>query len=88
MDARLKDEELENPFLALDSVFANYSLIEIRIELKAIEKKYFQKSFLLTSKSSRPYDDMLFFFEQLDKLIQAAYLLHDYHFGPHKNNPT
>jgi hypothetical protein len=79
MDARLKDEELQDPYLALDAVFANHTLPEIRIALKDIEKKYLKRSFLIPIKNSRPYDNILYFFEQLDKLVQASYLLHDNH---------
>jgi hypothetical protein len=79
MEVKLKDEELENPYLALDAVFANFKLVEIRIALQEIEEKHLKKSFILPIKNSRPYDNILHFFEQLDKLVQASYLLYDNH---------
>jgi hypothetical protein len=77
MDAHLKDEELQNPYLVLDKVFGNFSLPEIRTELKNIEKEYLESSFPVPIKSSTPYDNVLHFFENLDKLVQASYLHYD-----------
>jgi hypothetical protein len=38
MNVHLTDEELENPYLALETVFSNYKLPELRTALKEIEK--------------------------------------------------
>jgi hypothetical protein len=64
MEVKLKDEELLP--LALDVVFANFTLAEIRIALQVIEKKHLKKSFVVPIKNSRPYDNIVHFFEQLD----------------------
>jgi hypothetical protein len=74
MEVKLSDEELCNPRVALFDVFENnIRLPELRIDLKKIEVQILESY----EKGTIAYDDMEWFFEKLDKVVQAAYLIHE-----------
>ena len=72
---KLSPEEMENPLLALREFFAYGHLPEIREQLWEMLKAMVTGTFcnLLTR---RERSNMLYFFEQLEKLVEASHLLH------------
>jgi hypothetical protein len=79
MEIKFTDEELRNPFNALDNVFANYTVVEIEMLLKEVQKHLFDRSYP-HSKESNDYDNTLHFFENLNKLAHISFMLQKLYF--------
>lgn len=82
MELKLTNEELQNPFKAIEDVFINYRLIELKTELEKIEKQVLENVHL-NLKETLPYANTVHLFEKLDKLIQASYLLYQRNIEEH-----
>jgi hypothetical protein len=74
MNKDLTSDEVNNPIPAFQLFFRCYSLSDVRDQMKQIEKQLLERSFT-HDKESNEYDNTLFFFEQLDKFIHAAYVM-------------
>jgi hypothetical protein len=74
MKMNLTNEELTNPFLALETVFANHNVRNFEMLLNEIREKLFEKSYSY-SRDSIAHDNIVFFFEQMQKLAYASFLL-------------
>lgn len=74
---KLTIEEIENPQIVLDDFFSWYSLLEVRKTLRDILIN------ALTVEDA-PASNYLFFWEQLERLIEAASVIHE-HNQPKEN---
>lgn len=77
---RLNYEEMENPLLAIHDFFSYGHLPEIRQHLWEMLKAMVTGNYcnLLTR---RERSNLIYFYEQLEKLVEAAHVIH-------KNNPA
>jgi hypothetical protein len=62
------------PLSIIDNFFSCHSLHESKLMLKEIQEQLFNKSYPY-EKTSIPHDNTLYFFEKIEELIDAAYLL-------------
>lgn len=72
---RLNDEEIIDPSVFLEEFFSNYYLRELREEIWDVIYSALSNDMGL-HQSGRARGDVLFLYENLEKLFEAAYLLH------------
>jgi hypothetical protein len=71
----LSQEETEDPFLVFHDLFSTYHLPDIRQQLWKLLKTTVTGNYC-RDLNRRERSDLLFFYEQLERLIEAAHLLH------------
>jgi hypothetical protein len=62
------------PLSIIDNFFTCHNLSESKQMLREIREQLFNKSYPYT-KDSIPHDNIVYFFEKIDELIDAAHLL-------------
>jgi hypothetical protein len=70
-----KEQETRNTFLAIENFFIYMHLHEAREMLNEVKQQLLHKNYPHLS-GTVPYDNTIYFFEKLEELLNAVYLIH------------